>query len=276
MRLVCGIGIGILGSAFLYIAVLLSDYIKDMCGKGCDGCNSVGTCFAKKEISWLRSDYMNEWMLVSFLKVRKQCQYSYQCNLARKIICFAFSFCCFLSLFWSEGMELQGFIYGISTMSLLFLSIVDWNTQYIPFECTVIILICGLIRLFADFSNWLEYVIGLLAVSGFLVLVNCIFTPVMKHRYADVEGMEIDRAIGDGDIKLMAATGLLLGWKLNFLALAIGCVMGSIIHVILMAVKKGDRQFALGPYLALGVYITMLCGEQLVGWYLELMGITPL
>jgi len=26
----------------------------------------------------------------------------------------------------------------------------------------------------------------------------------------------------------------------------------------------------------LGVYITMICGEQLVGWYLNMMGVKPL
>lgn len=276
MRLVCGLGIGVLGSAFSFVAILLACFITDMCNNGCEGCTVRKTCFAKREIKCLHSDYMSEWMLISFLKVRKHCHYFQRCNLSQMIICFVTCFSCFYFLFWSKGMGLQGLIYGVTAMSLLFLSIVDWKTQYIPFECTVVILICGLIRLFVDFSNWVEYVIGLLAVSGFLVLVNCIFTPFVKRRYANEEGVEVDRAIGDGDIKLMAATGLLLGWKLNLLALAAGCVIGSIIHVLLMVVKKGERQFAFGPYLALGVYITMLCGEQLISWYLNLMGVMPL
>ncbi|MGN0154489.1 MAG: prepilin peptidase [Lachnospiraceae bacterium] len=165
-------------------------------------------------------------------------------------------------------------MYCISSLMLLALSIVDWNTQYIPVEYTGIIFICGLIQLFADLSNWVEYVIGLLAVSGFLLLVNRIATPIFQKKYG--EEAEIDMVIGDGDIKLMAATGLLLGWKLNFIALGIGCIAGSVIHMILMKIKGSDRQFALGPYLSLGVYITMICGEQLVSWYLNMMGIKPL
>ena len=89
----------------------------------------------------------------------------------------------------------------------------------------------------------------------------------MRKRYGD----DITHVMGDGDIKLMAATGLLLGWKLNFLALGLGCIIGSIIHVILMQIKKGEGQFAFGPYLSLGVYLTMICGEQLVSWYLNMM-----
>ena len=275
MRVVCEVGIGVFGSAFSFVAVLLSYFIVDMCERGCEGCAASETCFARKKIGWLSSDYMSEWMLISYLKVRKRCRYSPDCRLSQIIICFLFSFFCFLFLFWSKGMGMQGLIYGITAMSLLFLSIVDWNTQYIPFECTVVIFMCGLIRLFADFSNWLEYIIGLLTVSGFLFLINICCTPLLKRRY-EKEDVEIDCVIGDGDIKLMAATGLLLGWKLNILALMIGCIAGSVIHICLMAIKKGERRFALGPYLSLGVYVSMVCGEQLIGWYLSVIGVTPL
>lgn len=163
---------------------------------------------------------------------------------------------------------MSGVAFGVSAIMLLALSVVDWNTQYIPVEYTGVIFICGLIRLFADVSNWWEYVIGLIAVSGFLYIVDIIATPILRKRYGNDE---ISHVMGDGDIKLMAATGLLLGWKLNILALGMGCVIGSIIHIILMQIKKGERQFAFGPYLSLGVYITMICGEQLVSWYLNMM-----
>lgn len=187
------------------------------------------------------------------------------------MICEAGALGIMMLLFWSKAVSLQIALYGISVSMLCMLSVVDWNTQYIPLECNVIILICGLIHLFADFSNWVEYIIGLFAVSGFLLFVDRIATPILRKRYE--EELEIEHVIGDGDIKLMAATGLLLGWKLNFLALGIGCVAGSVIHLVLMKIKGSDRQFAFGPYLSLGVYITMICGEQLISWYLNAMGV---
>ena len=76
--------------------------------------------------------------------------------------------------------------------------------------------------------------------------------------------------MGGGDIKLMAATGLLLGWQLNIIAFLVGCILGSIIHLTLMAMKKADRVLAFGPYLSMGVYIAMIWGEQLVSWYLSM------
>ena len=201
---------------------------------------------------------MSEWMVISFLKIRKHCpgisskmtiNYGIYLLISTVVTCV---------LFWSKGTQFTGILYGVAGAMLVSLSVVDWNTRYIPFEWNVIIFLCGLIRIFADFSNWLEYVIGLFAVSGFLFLVDRISVPLLKKRYSGMD-MEIDHAIGDGDIKLMAATGLLIGWKLNLLALAIGCIAGSVIHLGLMMIKKGERQLALGPYLSLGVLSTMIC-----------------
>ena len=70
--------------------------------------------------------------------------------------------------------------------------------------------------------------------------------------------------IGGGDIKLMAAAGLLLGWKEILLALVIGSVAGSVIHL------KKDRVLAFGPYLALGIFFAMLYGNAIITWYLRL------
>lgn len=217
--------------------------------------------------------FAGDWMFLAYLAVYKKCHKAEQCQFKQKLLCFLFCFCIYIIPFWSKGMSLDVFLYGITGTTLLFLSIVDWNTQYIPVECSAFIFICGLVHMFMDLSNWLDYVIGLIAVSGFLLLVNWIATPILRKKY---EGeLELDAVIGDGDIKLMAATGLLLGWKLNFIALGIGCMAGSVIHLLLMKIKGSERQFALGPYLSLGVYITMIYGEQLISWYLNAMGVTP-
>lgn len=239
----------------------------------CDVCNNRINCFAQKPFG-RRSNWVSEFMLLSYCKVRRTCEYYCSNTYSITILYIIVNLVLGMIPFWSKGITMTGILCCITTSALLALSVVDWKTQYIPFEYTMIIFMCGLIHLCADLSDWLEYVIGLIAVSGFLFIVNLIATPILRKRYEGVQ--EIDGAIGDGDIKLMAATGLLLGWKLNFLAIGIGCIIGSIIHLTLMKIKGSERQFALGPYLSLGVYITMICGEQLVSWYLNMVGVTPL
>nr|MCR5509161.1 A24 family peptidase [Lachnospiraceae bacterium] len=76
------------------------------------------------------------------------------------------------------------------------------------------------------------------------------------------------RAIGGGDVKLMAACGLLIGWKLNIVAFILGCVLGSVLHIIRMRVSKKDHVLAMGPYLSLGVMIAALFGDKILEWYM--------
>ena len=238
----------------------------------CLSCTESKSCFALKKVPLLDNDYMNQWMLVSYFKVKDKCAYVSKTKFLY-VVLYIFFNCILTSLaFWSKGAGNAGFLCAVASAALLSLAVVDWNTQYIPLEMSGVIFVCGLIQLFADFSNWFEYVIGLIAVSGFLLLVDKVATPLLARRY---EGEEIDSVIGDGDIKLMAATGLLLGWKLNFLALGIGCISGSVIHLIRMKIKGSGSVLALGPYLSLGVYITMICGEQLISWYLNMLGVRP-
>ena len=161
----------------------------------------------------------------------------------------------YVILYLAGGISVETILYCLCSSALLALSVIDWRTKEIPIGFNIFILLLGLVRLITDLGNWSQYVIGLFAVSGFLFLIEIISR---------------GRGIGGGDIKLMAATGLLLGWQLNIIAFLLGCVLGSIIHLTLMAMKKADRVLAFGPYLSMGVYIAMIWGERLVSWYLSM------
>ncbi len=137
--------------------------------------------------------------------------------------------------------------------ALLVLSVIDFRTYEIPLGCNIFILTVGLIHMCMDLSHWSQYVIGLIAVSLFLYLI-----------YFFSKG----RAIGGGDVKLMGACGLLLGWKLNIVAFFLGCLLGSIIHILRMKISKEDHVLAMGPYLSMGVMISALWGQRLIDWYM--------
>ena len=69
-------------------------------------------------------------------------------------------------------------------------------------------------------------------------------------------------------MKLMAACGLLIGWKLIIMAFLVGCILGAVIHVIRMKISGVDHVLAMGPYLSAGVVIAVLWGERILQWYL--------
>ena len=78
--------------------------------------------------------------------------------------------------------------------------------------------------------------------------------------------------MGGGDIKLMAASGLFLGFANTLLAGIIGIIIGGFYAACLMLIKKreGKSYMALGPFLALGISIASLYGPQIIQAYLNL------
>ena len=78
---------------------------------------------------------------------------------------------------------------------------------------------------------------------------------------------------GGGDIKLMAACGLILGWKQIILAFLLGCIIGSVVHTIRIKVSGAGHMLAMGPYLSAGIFLAALWGNAWIGWYLSLLGL---
>ena len=70
-------------------------------------------------------------------------------------------------------------------------------------------------------------------------------------------------ALGGGDVKMMAALGLLIGWKGILMALFMGSAAGAVPALLLIAFKKLERGAYLpfGPFLALGAWLYWM------GWY---------
>lgn len=164
----------------------------------------------------------------------------------------------YLWIFAVHGLSLLCLCYCLCASALIVISVIDWRTYEIPVGCNMFIGGLGIFRLLLSPAGWYHYVIGFFTVSGLFLLI-----------YWLTKG----RGIGGGDIKLMAAAGLLLGWQQSLLALVIGAVTGSVIHLSLMGLLKKDRVLAFGPYLAWGIGIAMLYGDSLVGWYAGLLGI---
>ncbi|MBP3295271.1 MAG: prepilin peptidase [Lachnospiraceae bacterium] len=149
-------------------------------------------------------------------------------------------------------------LYGFTATLLLAQSLVDCEIQELPPELNLAIGFLGLLLLLTDLQHWADYLIGAVLVSGFFLVIGLI-------RYRGQEAM------GGGDVKLMAALGLLLGWKSILLVMILGCFLGATIHLILMAVFKKSRQLAFGPYLSAGAIITMICGDRIVDWYVGIL-----
>ena len=155
-----------------------------------------------------------------------------------------------------NGMDLFSLIYCLMTSALLTLSLIDWRTYEIPPGINAFLFILGVTAAVLDRGNLLSHLAGMVCVSVFLGILYLISR---------------GRAIGGGDIKLMFACGLFLGWKQIILAFLLGCIIGSVIHLIRIRVQGEGHVLAMGPYLSAGIFLAALWGNAWISWYISLL-----
>lgn len=143
---------------------------------------------------------------------------------------------------------------------------IDFEHKIIPDRFSVILAVLGIVMTVCEAvlsdGRWTDHLIGLAVGGGFFLLVYYLSLWIYKR-----EG------IGFGDVKLMAAAGLYLGWAGTFIAVLIGSVAGSVILLILRGRKKSDRftEYPFAPFLAAGILVAALFGDALTSWYLGLL-----
>lgn len=137
---------------------------------------------------------------------------------------------------------------------LTVIAVVDAETQEIPDGFQLALTACAVVSipLFPQIGL-VERLIGIVAVSVPLLLITLL----------------IPGAFGGGDIKMMAAAGLLLGWKYVLLAFFFALLAGGAWGFRLLAAHKktGKDHFAFGPFLSFGVALTIFAGEPILHWY---------
>lgn len=151
--------------------------------------------------------------------------------------------CLWIVLFYCYGFQGKTFIYCLLASSLIVISIIDFQTYEIPPVLNGWIGILGIVQVILDRKNWSNYVIGFFCVSVCLLLL-----------YYVSRG----RSIGGGDVKLMAVTGLVIGWKLVLFAFFAGCIFGAVIHTLRMKLEGEGKVLAMAPYLAAGIMCALI------------------
>ena len=150
--------------------------------------------------------------------------------------------------------------------ALIVVFFMDWDTQLISNYVVIFIAILAVLEyFFSDYyyitemngtvsdKPWVSQLIGLFAVSVPLLLI---------------ELFSKGKAMGRGDVYLMAACGAFLGVGGALIALFIALITGSVAGLI-QKHKNGESVFAFGPWLSVGVAIAAIWGQQLSNLYLN-------
>ena len=154
-----------------------------------------------------------------------------------------------------------GFSYVAFVAALIAVSFVDLEFQIIPDEISVGGLVVGVVlsgfipALHGTDSRWLAVgrsLLGLVAGGGILYVTAVVGDFIFKKE-----------SMGGGDIKLLAMAGSVLGWKLVLVTFFVAPVLALVPGLFVLLFKK-THIIPYGPFLSLGLVVSLFYGEQLL------------
>jgi leader peptidase (prepilin peptidase) / N-methyltransferase len=152
----------------------------------------------------------------------------------------------------------------VLTWFLIALAFIDIDHQLLPDSLTLPLLWAGLfLSLWGTAASAAVPVdlrsslIG--AIAGYVSLWS------VYHLFRLVTGKD---GMGYGDFKLFAALGAWLGWKMLVPVILIAAVVGAMVGIVMLSVRKQSRAtpIAFGPFLAAAGWLILMCGEQVAAW----------
>jgi len=171
---------------------------------------------------------------------------------------------------WRFGVGPEAIMAIVMTLALVPVAMIDADTQLIPDSIVLPLMWIGLaMSLYHPvvgaetlFVAPHDAIVG--AIAGYLSLW-CIY-----WLFKLVTGKE---GMGYGDFKLLAALGAWLGWQQLPLIILMSAVVGAIVGIAIMVIRKHERSVPIpfGPYLAAAGWISMLWGETIKNTYLDTM-----
>lgn len=158
------------------------------------------------------------------------------------------------------GVSIETCLLLVLTWGLICLTLIDFDHMLLPDQIVMPLLWLGLLINIQDtFVPLQDAVIG--AAAGYMSLFSVFW---LFKLLTGKEGM------GFGDFKLFALFGAWAGWQLLPMLILMASVVGALVGITLVLLKKNQREQAIpfGPYLALAGWVTLLWGEGIWAWYL--------
>ncbi len=165
-------------------------------------------------------------------------------------------------LFWKESI-VYACVAMIASSVLICIFFIDLEHMLIFNRFTLTIVALGLVAMFFDsYTTILDHVIG--GASGALVFVGLYFGSILVLK---------KEGFGWGDVKLVAAAGLLLGWQKLVLSMLIASVSACIVLLLVKLINKDEngKEYPFAPFIVAGIMTSLLVGEPIITWYMNLI-----
>lgn len=163
------------------------------------------------------------------------------------------------------GLTFSTLYYLILTYYLIVVSFVDLKTMEVPVRLSYGALLLGLLlSFFVSNHSFKEAVFGASFGAGIILFIIETY-----YVFTGKEGM------GYGDANIMAVVGAFLGWEKVLLTLFLSSLIGALVGITLLLIKRGGREKAVpfGPFLSIGALLSLYFGDYLINWYLRGIGV---
>ena len=150
---------------------------------------------------------------------------------------------CYVLLFLTLKSFDKIIIYCMMASLLLSISIIDYHFYRIPDKFNFYLLLLGIIYSCIDYKNLAIHLSGFFCVIFFFFLMFFISDNLI---------------MGGGDVKLLAACGLILGWEIIFQGFYLGCVLALLWQILHGCIHKHKTEIAMGPYFTAGILVSII------------------
>ena len=142
--------------------------------------------------------------------------------------------------------------------AMLVLFVIDLRHRILPNVITIPGVVVGLAASVFVEPGWIDALLGAAVGSGALLAIS--------EAYYRIRGEE---GLGMGDVKMLGMIGAFLGWQLMLVTLLLASLLGSLVGLAVMALRRGASRYALplGSFLAFAAIVATIVGEPFVAWY---------
>ncbi len=201
--------------------------------------------------------------LLSYLVLKGKCRYCKTSISSQYPLVESLNAVIYIIMYVKFGFGVDFIFYSLMSSVLVAIVFIDLKEMIIPDSLVLCILVLSIMHksinyfLYSISPDLIGSILGLLVASGLFLAI------VILSR----------GGMGGGDVTLVGALGFVLGVKYILLNIFLSFILGAIISIILLATKIKTRKdpIPFGPFIVLGFFITVLWGQDIINWYINLL-----
>lgn len=192
--------------------------------------------------------------IISYIILGGKCKYCDEKYSINYFFIEVFSAIIALVLFIKMGFSLEYFLILALFYTLLVLSFIDFEYKAVPDWILLIVLILGFSYIYNDFSNSIKYAFIFAGAFVMLDFFITFYIQNIKSKILKDESLKTQKALGEGDLPVIAVIGAVLGISSGIIAIFLAALF-AIIPSIYNNMKNNEKQTAFIPYLSLGFFV---------------------